>query len=412
MNRCTLISLVILGALSAGMGACSGHKSGSGFEDEQKKAADKGATTAEAGAAEPTGPQGPDLGGEFDGGSANGCAFFDSTDHDGDGFSAVEGDCNDCDANMNPGAYDVDGNMLDEDCSGVPDDEAKACDTSLTLDSTDAFDGARAMGLCKQADENGVGADKKWGVVSARYVKPDGTAESNTLSHGLLDSFGVNKPQDGDRVLALSSGTARAPNQAGYKGVSGYQKNYTSGTPAGYPKESAACPAVKTGQANDGAGLEVKIRVPTNAKSFSFQENFFTYEFPTFICSTFNDFYVAMLSPIPMGLMDGNIAFDQANNPISVNNSLLQVCTPQTAGKKPFACPLGASSLSGTGFESHAATGWLQTQAPVKAGDIITLLFTIWDSGDGVLDSSVLIDKFEWSVDPATSTSTTPVPTK
>jgi hypothetical protein len=407
-NVVTVFGIVGLVALAA----CAGHKGDiSGFDNPSaKKTPDKGA--GPAGGSADGGMENPLLGGDFDGGGANGCNFFDSTDHDGDGFSANDGDCNDCDPNMNPGAYDVDKNGLDEDCNGVVDDEPKLCDTSLNLDSVDAYDGAKAAGLCRKADDAAKGKARTWGVVSARYVRPDGTAETIPVSHGLLDTFGVNKPQEGARVLALSSGSARAPGQAGYKNVSGYDKGYTSGTPAGYPKESPACPGVTTGEAHDGAGLELKIRVPTNAKSFSFQENFFTYEFPTFICSTYNDFYVAMLTPIPKGLADGNIAFDQQNNPISVNNSLLQVCQSQTAGSKNFPCPLGAATLNGTGFEGHAATGWLKTQAPAKAGDTITLLFTIWDSGDGVLDSSVLVDKFEWSVDPATGASTTPVPPK
>jgi hypothetical protein len=46
----------------------------------------------------------------------------------------------------------------------------------------------------------------------------------------------------------------------------------------------------------------------------------------------------------------------------------------------------------------------------VKPGDTITLLFTIWDSGDGVWDSTVLIDKFQWSADGATAASTAPAP--
>jgi hypothetical protein len=66
--------------------------------------------------------------------------------------------------------------------------------------------------------------------------------------------------------------------------------------------------------------------------------------------------------------------------------------------------------LSSTGVDTHAATGWLQTQAPVKPGDTITLLFTIWDSGDGVLDSTVLVDNFQWSADAAQDTTTTPIP--
>ena len=72
--------------------------------------------------------------------------------------------------------------------------------------------------------------------------------------------------------------------------------------------------------------------VVKSLKNAPLGENFFTYEFPIFICSEYNDFYVAMMTPKPVTLIDGNIAFDQQNNPISVNNSLLQVCTPQNAG--------------------------------------------------------------------------------
>jgi hypothetical protein len=36
--------------------------------------------------------------------------------------------------------------------------------------------------------------------------------------------------------------------------------------------------------------------VPSNAKSFSYQQNFFTYEFPNWICSEFNDFFVTHCS--------------------------------------------------------------------------------------------------------------------
>jgi hypothetical protein len=96
------------------------------------------------------------------------------------------------------------------------------------------------------------------------------------------------------------------------------------------------------------------------------------------------------------------------------------VCTPQTAGGKSFACPLGAASLAGTGFEEtdnsgpHAATGWLTTSAAVESvkGQDITLLFAVWDSSDANLDSTVLIDNFTWAFTaPSTTTpTTTPVP--
>lgn len=115
-----------------------------------------------------------------------------------------------------------------------------------------------------------------------------------------------------------------------------------------------------------------------------------------------------MMDPPPPGLQDGNIAFDQDNNPISVNNSLLQVCAPGTYKGKTFTCPLSAKTLSGTGFDGHAATGWLTTTAPVEAGKEITLRFAVWDSGDGILDSTTLIDDFKWSAEGGNGTSTKP----
>lgn len=392
--------------------ACSSAKTGSGFGGTKAGGATSMADGGTPSAGEPGG--GPLLGGGDGGQYAGGCPFTDATDHDGDGWSFADGDCNDCDVNVNPGAYDVPGNKKDEDCNGVVDDDGIPCDASLALTSGDAMDAARAVGLCKTTAANAPLKDKRWGVISARYVLPDGKALPGgaEIGHGLLKHLGGNKAQEGGMMLALSSGTARDPSDPGYQNVSGYDKGYTSGTPAGYPKESRACPGVRTGGAHDGVALELTLRVPTNAKSFGFEENFFTYEFPDFICSEFNDFYVAMMTPTPAHLPDANIAFDQDGNPISVNNSLLQVCVSQDANFKHFPCPLGPSSLANTGFDPSAATGWLKTNAPVTPGGQITLLLAIWDSGDGVLDSTVLIDNFTWSAAEASGTTTTPAPTR
>ena len=355
-----------------------------------------------------------------DSGNVINCPYADDQDHDGDGYSYEEGDCNDCDPNANPGAFDVIGGVdggpgVDEDCNDVIDDEPTDCDVGIDIADPDPMAAARAIGLCRTADANAVGKERTWGVISARYVKADGTDGMNALSHGVLPAFGVANVQQGASMLALSSGTARAPGQPGYQSSQGAQMGTTSAAPDGYPKESPACPGVTTGGVNDPAALEVVIRTPTNANSLTFNLNFYTFEFPNYICSEFNDFYVTLMMPRPSGLADDNISFDQDGNPISVNNSLLQVCSPQTAGGKNFSCPLGPSLLQNTGFTGpligeHAATGWLQTRAPVEPGSEITLRFAIWDSGDQVLDSLVLIDKFEWSVDAASGSSTEPVP--
>jgi hypothetical protein len=96
-----------------------------------------------------------------------------------------------------------------------------------------------------------------------------------------------------------------------------------------------------------------------------------------------------------------NITFDSQKNPVSVNNAFLEVCSPQNAGGKDFPCPGGTDDLNGTGFEGHGGTLWLQTQASVTPGSVITLTFGAFDSGDGVLDSTGIVDDFQWSAQPA-----------
>ena len=55
-----------------------------------------------------------------------------------------------------------------------------------------------------------------------------------------------------------------------------------------------------------------------------------------------------------------------------------------------------ASSNDYTSTKRGGGTAWLTTQAPVVPGEIFNLDFYIWDTGDQVLDSSVIIDNFQW----------------
>lgn len=344
-----------------------------------------------------------------------GCENDPSTDGDSDSFTGAGGDCNDCNAAVNPAAFDIAGNLVDDDCDGTVDNGPPACDSGLALASALATDAANALDLCKLSSGPG-----DWGLVSASWTQADGAPPpaSGTplanyeLGHGLVDSFGgTTLPHKGSRMLLLSSGTARRPTDPGFvaPASNGFDKGLTGNAPPGFPVETAACPGVVTGPLHDPAALELVLRAPSNAVGYGFDFRFYTAEWPDFICDTFNDFFLAIQIPAPAGSLFGDVSFDALANPVSVNAGFLEVCGPPGVhGGKNFTCPQGTSSLVGTGFETHGGTGWLTTTVPVSGGDQITLRLTVYDSGDGLFDSSVLIDNFRWVADPVGGPGTMP----
>ncbi len=313
------------------------------------------------------------------------------------------------DCSPDPSRFDVPGNGIDEDCDGKADDEDLLCDGPLVIASTDAFDAAKAMGLCTKVAAGGTA----WGVVDAHYALPDGTVPPTVaeFSSGLLPAFGVNAAHAGQRVLALSSGKARAPDQAPYEApVPGYVKGYMHGRPTGFSTSVAACGGVSLSTPHDGYALVLRIQVPSNANSFSFYHQYFTADYGDYVCSPFSDVYGVVLAPAFGGAADGNIVRDSANDGVvtAASTGLLRACTPGMHGGLNFTCPLGTASLAGTGFEAYGATGWLKTTAPVKGGTEITLTFAIWDSGDGMNDSTALFDDFTFSTATASAVTTVP----
>jgi hypothetical protein len=418
----TVLSTLFVGSALAAACAESGGESG-----ETSTAAATTTTASGTGGAtssSTTGQGGDIISGPTGTGGGTTCnPGSNDDDADGDGFSENEMDCNDCDALVNPDAVEVIaepddmGNTpkpADEDCDGKVDVLAPPCDGAIALDTADPLEAAKAIGACKY-------------ITKASWVQADGLPPPNDavklanyhLGHGVVDDLGANNPpREGTQLLVLSSGTARRETDPGFVHRN-FDKGYQGNAPFGFPKESASCPGVTTGAPHDSAALEVEFKAPSNAKGVSFDFNFFTFEWPKFICTEFNDFFVALMSPIPMGQTDGDISFDQQGNPISVNNAFLQSCgcpagppcaVPPGAAVKSFDCSLGKTLLQGTDFDNddtnpgwtNGATGWLRTTAPVAPNTKFTIRFATYDSDDGFVDSTVLIDNWMWSAKPGT----------
>ncbi|WP_437481801.1 choice-of-anchor L domain-containing protein [Sorangium sp. So ce1014] len=317
-----------------------------------------------------------------------------NADSDGDGFTPAGGDCNDVDGNVNPGAIEVEitepdasGQIpapADEDCDGAIDNVAPPCDDGLSLEDFDPANGARAIDLCAFASRE----DVRWGVLSARYVRGDGSPAARSPAVGLFDGFGPNvRVQGGARLLALSTGRARLPDHPDACWSESCSSYGAGAAPPGFPQDNPDCPP--SDFINDDIGLEVVLRAPRNATGYEFLFKFYTYEYPEWVCEDFNDQFVALATPAPPGSYSGNLSFDGEGRPVSVNIAFFDVCD---------GCPLGSGELEGTGFSPRhdGGTRWLKTRAPVRGGEEISLRFILFDTGDDRFDSTALIDGFRW----------------
>ncbi|MEZ4310967.1 MAG: hypothetical protein R3F14_23240 [Polyangiaceae bacterium] len=334
-----------------------------------------------------------------------------TTDLDGDGYTAVEGDCNDCDPDMGPNAVEMptfDGELArDEDCDGHIDEVAPACDSDLPIASDNAELAANAMDVCRDAKGG------KWGLQHATWVTPGGATPPTSwvfeVGHGNIDSFGPNVlPRRGARMLALSSGTARRPGDADYGDPRAFDKGLVQTPPNGFPISTPECPEVESGAPHDGIALELALNTPQNAAAFAFDFNYYTYELPDEGCKESNDLFLALVTPPPPFAVEGNIAFDATGNLISVNTVSLEACScaggpPCDMGGRTHACSLGSAPLKGTGFGAdlskdgdRGATGWLTATSPVERSSTVKVRLTIYDADNGFADSTVLIDNFRW----------------
>lgn len=354
---------------------------------------------------------------------------------------------------------DVCGNFFDEDCNGTPDDVVDPsrydfyndgavdndcdgfngtapCDGGLPNNSDDPFVFAKAIELCAVSTTS---ATTGYGVIRAGFSLADGTGSPSSDQHSMRYAFGpfagFNTRTPGGVILAaFSTGVSSAPGLPSpfYSGVvPGTSHGATSGYPADWFATNSnivptapGCPAI-AGNPIDPILYTVEIRVPSNAHAIAFDAIFMTADYPEFVCSPFTDVFVALLDSSYTGPnpnpADKNIA--RTGTPISANCVASSDCPFFVCKNGPTGCGTGAvpsnytacygPGLPGTGFDVEdnacavgdqigGATTWFRSAGNVVPGEIITLRFGIWDSGDGTLDSHVLLDNVHWL--PATIT--------
>jgi hypothetical protein len=328
------------------------------------------------------------------------------------------------------------GNELDDDCDGEIDEAPETCDLGLPSDTANAYHYASALDLCQTTAENPPSpAERTWGVIDATLSQADGSGSPQPVQRSLRPGFGaLIDPERGDRLVVLSSGHAAdvddvSPPYAPFEG--GMDLGTQSDAPADwlaanggeFPNPAGCLPPWST-LANDSAMLTLRLRAPTNASSFSVMTFFFSAEYPEWVCSEFNDFFVALVDSSADNPADGNIAiYDDGATawPVGVNlamvaDGLFTQCQNGEIGCESnlsanYDGCVGDALLEGTGFDTvgtgcgtgpeGGGTGWLRMSGNVTPGEVFEIRFAIWDTSGHIYDSLVLLDDWEWSVDAA-----------
>lgn len=344
-------------------------------------------------------------------GGAAGSNLDPDTDYDGDGWTLSSGDC--CESGgcsnpvgVNPGAFEIPDNGVDDDCDVLTPDTGLAalCSTAAKFGAVTGDDMANAMDLCQTTTIDAARRDAKWGLISAELLGVNGNALSPTEQNivrdrqtAILENFGSGgiSPRNGQTMAGMSSGWMRDTDDPDYvagnnttfgrSNVSG-PGLYLAANGGSYPA-AGNCPSGSG--ANDAVNLRLTIRVPTNAYALAFDQMYMSSEYLGWSCTNYNDISLALLqSSSPFLPADRNISYDINGDMININSSYIDVCD---------GCAQSNAALTGTGLEAvGGATRWLTTTAAVEPGEVIVLDLMLFDVTDALYDSQILYDNFRW----------------
>ena len=411
--RSGLVSAVFLAALStwAALPGCGGTVTRTGETGGHALAGASGTSPAgggRGGAAAGGGGLAPGAGG---GSSLGGGCSVDPNDDDmdRDGYKR-DVDCNDFQNRVNPGAFDVPGNGVDDDCDGgIDNGPGVGCDDEsdvIALDAKEPEALGRAMGLCSRSLLNDPG--RRWGISSVELWSLDGpwTAGRDHVQHAVQTTFGQFVPKQGRSMLMLTTGRARLAKQPG--GVDGYpalDSPYGEQLPNGFPENDPICLAASSDPditAWNAIALSVRMRVPTNAARFKWSARAITPESPTqMVCHGENSLFAAFKERYTGSPFAQNFARLPDGSLFSVDHLPWTYCDPETfteGGRVyDFPCPAGSSMAASARPWWGAATDWQEFVVDVVAGQELELTLIVWGHGSGGRGAfGVFLDDFQW----------------
>ena len=188
------------------------------------------------------------------------------------------------------------------------------------------------------------------------------------------------------------------------------------------------------GGMHNAVAWRLHLKAPPGANGIRFRHVFFSEEYDDYVGTQFNDkFYAVLEAGSTNGGTPTVINYTDCRKPQAYSDFVcspgMQFCNPRarycyiainTALSECCwldGCPNGKAktSIAGTGYEcaasqssdganSGSSTGWLMTEWPIEPGEEFWLTFHVHDTGDGILDSEVILDglQFVGAVTPGT----------
>ena len=183
---------------------------------------------------------------------------------------------------------------------------------------------------------------------------------------------------------------------------------------------------------HDAVQWSLLLRAPEEAQAFRFKYVFFSEEYDDYIGSDYNDrFYAVIEAGSTNAGSPTVINFTDCREPDQYVDFVCGADDPGCVENEPYCyiavnsaysdccwyngCPEGYSwdvgtDISGTGYECSqsledgpehgSSTGWLQTAWPIEGSEVFSLTFHLHDTEDGIFDSEVILDAFEFLTTP------------